>query len=355
MSLSWPHLIWIKELMKRHFVIPIILILTFVLSGCQQAAPAYPESVTIVPESGLQPIALAGPASEARAEISGMAWCGDQVILLPQYPGLFRVNDEPAVFAVESADIAAYLSGEDTTPITPLQIPFYYNGLDTAIVGFEGFEAIAFIGQSFYVTLESSPAGGMKGYIARGVVVGDCERLELDPDSVIQIDPQAPLSNMSDETIVVFDGEVYTIYEANGVNVNPSPAAHVFNLELTITTTVPLDPLEYRITDASEPDEKGLFWAINYFYPGDTKLDPGMDRIVLDFGLGESHNGSDQVERLVAYQITEEGIVLAGEPPIYLALAGGEARNWEGLVKYQEGFLLVTDKFPSTILAFVVH
>ncbi len=311
--------------------------------------------MTVVPERPVQRIELAGPAAEARAEISGMAWCGDQVILLPQYPGLFRKDYAPSVFAIPSADIAAYLSGKDTTAIEPLQLPFYYNDLDTAILGFEGFEAIAFKGRTFYVTMESSPAGEMKGYIVRGEVIGDCERLELDPESMVPIEPQAALSNMTDEAIVVFGDDVYTFYEANGVNVNPSPVVHLFNPDLIPTTTVPLASLEYRITDATTPDEQGFFWVINYFYPGDTKLNPGIDQIAESYGVGESHQAADQVERLVAYRITDEGLVLADVPPVYLVLSDEEARNWEGLVRFQEGFLLITDKFPSTILAFVVN
>lgn len=41
-------------------------------------------------------------------------------------------------------------------------------------------------------------------------------------------------------------------------------------------------------------------------------------------------------------------------PPIQLQLIDGVSRNWEGLVRLDErGFLLITDEFPETILAFV--
>ena len=63
------------------------------------------------------------------------------------------------------------------------------------------------------------------------------------------------------------------------------------------------------------------------------------------------------VERLLAFQFTEDGIVLAPLAPIQLQLLpDDEARNWEGIARLDErGFLLVTDKFPETILAFVAN
>jgi hypothetical protein len=56
--------------------------------------------------------------------------------------------------------------------------------------------------------------------------------------------------------------------------------------------------------------------------------------------------------------LTHEGIALADRPPLQLALSddllGMIGRNWEGLARLDpRGFLLVTDTFPGTILAFV--
>ncbi len=64
------------------------------------------------------------------------------------------------------------------------------------------------------------------------------------------------------------------------------------------------------------------------------------------------------VERQVELQLPADGqgsITLTGAPPIQLKLAEGQvARNWEGLVRLDgRGFLLATDSFPETILAFV--
>ena len=48
------------------------------------------------------------------------------------------------------------------------------------------------------------------------------------------------------------------------------------------------------------------------------------------------------------------GVELSGRAPVELELAPMETRNWEGLALLEgRGFLIATDKYPSTLLAFV--
>jgi len=323
------------------------------VGACQRAAPIIPAEVEILPESPVREIALIGAASKIRAEISGMAWCGEDLILLPQYPNRFGNGDEAFVFKIPKTKIDDYLFSQSAKPIEPIWVGFESGDLEQSIKGFEGFEAIVFDGDQFFVSIEARQRGSMQGYLVQGSVEGDCEAFILEPKSIISVQPQADLGNMSDETLIVYGEQLYSVYEANGANVNPEPVAHVFDLYLEPLMEITMPNVEYRLTDATEPDAEGGFWAINYFFPGDTKLKPALDQIAVDFGLGESHQNQNQVERLLPFQITEDGVRLADRPPIYLELAGEISRNWEGIVRYGDGFLLVTDLFPRTILAFV--
>ncbi len=340
--------------MQRKFRLVVFLIILFGVTGCEviKKAPT-PVPFTLVDEQSISDIQLAGPASEAGAEFSSMAWCGDQLILLPQFPGQYAVDGVDYVFAIDREDIDTYLSTETPNTIMPVMVAFDKAGLDKSSLGFEGYEAVVFDGDRFFVTIEASPAGGMKGYLVQGSVVDACQGFVLDADSVLPVDPQANLSNMTDESAVIYKDRLYTLYEANGANVNPNPAAHQLDLLSMTFGKLPMTNIEYRVTDATTADENGVFWVINYFYPGDTKLNPALDTIAQTYGLGNSHADYDQVERLVALQVSEDGVALVNTPPIYLKLPDNEARNWEGIVRYADGFLLVTDKFPDSMLAFV--
>ncbi|MBN1180565.1 MAG: hypothetical protein JXD18_15255 [Anaerolineae bacterium] len=334
-------------------LIGVVALAWFVLDR-RSPAPAVPGTATPGPtEHPLVEIPLSGPIAAANAEVSGMAWYGDVLILLPQYPGRMADRDDGAVFALPRADIVAFLDGDVDGPLEPVAVPLLAPGLAEGIQDFEGYEAIAFAGERAYLTIEASPGASMQGYLVTGAITPDVSALRLDPESLVEIDPQAGLSNMSDEALFTVGDVVVTIYEANGANVNPEPVAHRFDAALGVLEAVAFPNVEYRITDATALDADGTFWAINYFWPGDVKLDPAADPLVAAFGVGATHAQSETVERLVAFRYDTAGIALVDAPPIQLELAG-EARNWEGVVRLDErGFLLVTDKFPQTILGFV--
>jgi hypothetical protein len=193
----------------------------------------------------------------------------------------------------------------------------------------------------------------MMGYLLKGTVAEDCSAVTLDPESRQELLPQANLSNMTDETIILDGDRIYTVYEANGINVNPEPTAYGFDFALNPQGTVSFPTIEYRVTDATTVGADGSFWAINYFYPGDTKLKPGDDQLALKYGIGLSHQSAEQVERLVKMSVSDAGIEILDQEPIYLELDSEEAFNWEGLVRMGDGFLIVTDEYPTTILGYV--
>jgi hypothetical protein len=66
--------------------------------------------------------------------------------------------------------------------------------------------------------------------------------------------------------------------------------------------------------------------------------------------------GSPQIiERLIELKYDGSRVVMSGTPPVGLELAAeGGRRNWEALARLEDrGFLLMTDRIPETILAFV--
>ncbi len=304
-------------------------------------------------EQPIRVIPISGPLDDKEAEISGMAWYGDELLLLPQYPGRFGSGPDGALFYLRKADIDDYLSGRSAGPLEPHPIPLTAPGLDT-IRGYEGLEAIAVDGNAVYVTIESKP-DGMLGYIVSGEIASDLSGISLNTSLLTPIQPQADLPNMADEALVVAGHRLITLYEANGANVNPSPVAHLFDLGLQPQGTINMTRLEYRVTDATSMDEYGRFWVINCFFPGDALLKPASDRLAEDYGEGSTHARSNAVERLVELQLSEEGIVLADAEPIQLQLADDQtSRDWEAIARLDDlGFLLATDKNPQTILAFV--
>lgn len=319
-------------------------------------ATAYPPATPITPnaqmpnETAVVTIPLAGRAANKDAEFSGLAWYGDNLILLPQYPNRFGSGDG-ALLAITKTDLLAFIDGKRKEAITPREIPFKSPGLKVA--GFEGYESIAFVGEQIFLTIESKP-GAMLGYLVKGTIARDLSAIDLDASTLIPLPPQADITNFSDETIVVTKDKLLTLYEANGVGPNPKPVAHAFDFNPAAVGTLAFPNIEYRITDATPTDTANKFWAINYFFPGDVKILPLFDPLAQKFGKGKTHAQYPQVERLVEFQYSDAGISLTNTPPLQFVLPNADARNWEGISRLDNrGFLLATDSYPQTILGFV--
>lgn len=297
-------------------------------------------------EQTVTPIPLGAGLERPEAEISGLAWFGDELVLLPQYPA--RLGG--SLFAMRRGDVEAWLDGRLAEMPAPRAVPLVAPGLD-ALPGFEGYEAIAFRGDQVFVTVEAETERP-QGFLVRGRVVGALERIELEVDRRVMLAPQADIENLAYEALVVSGDRVLVFYETNGKH-NPAPRALAFDTDLSPAGEVALGALEYRITDVTEVDADGRLWAVNYYWPG-ADWQPGDCPLAARFGVGATHRRSRAVERLVELRVTERGVEPAGTAPIQMELDPESPRNWEGIVRLGDrGFLVVTDEHPTSILGFV--
>ncbi|MCE9646343.1 MAG: hypothetical protein K8S20_10125 [Chloroflexi bacterium] len=303
-------------------------------------------------EQPVTQLQLAGPIAAAEAELSGLGWHADTLILLPQYPERFGKGDG-TLFALPKADILSALDGAHQTPLEPALVSLNAPGLKESIPNYQGYESIAFNGDQVFLTIEAGEGTDMHGYLVSGTISADSSTITLDPSRVTEIPMAFPSANHSDEAILIEGDSILTFFELNGAGLNPAPAAHTFDFDLQPRGTISFPNLEYRVTDAAA-DSGDSFWVVNYFFPGDIDQTAKIDPLVAKYGEGPTHAQQAQVERLVQMKYTPNGITLADSAPVQLSLDGDTARNIEGLALLdQNGFLLVTDKFPSTMLMFV--
>lgn len=304
-------------------------------------------------------IPISGSLVSPRSEISGLAFFNQTLLILPQYPRrMLPPGDSYAdgyLFAIHQQDLLDYISDTKHEPIAPREIPLYTGGLEEDIPGFEGYEAIGFDGNHFYLAIEARQMNKMMAYLVAGEITPDLSSFRLDPDSLTENPLQQNQDNRSNEALLIHDQRVISIHEINGEKINPEPRAAVFNKSLLPEQSIPFPNIEYRITDATAVDEQGVFWVINYFYPGDMDLIPQNDPIANQYPKGATHAGSEIVERLVQFKITADRISMTEAEPLWLQLRpDGKARNWEGIAWLSgSGFFLATDQYPQTILGFV--
>lgn len=88
-------------------------------------------------------IPLKGEAAERNLEMSGLAWYGDNLILMPQYVD----KEAPGFYYLSKESINDWLDGDRTSGLKPKPIRISMPSFENKIGGFEGFEAICFMGQ----------------------------------------------------------------------------------------------------------------------------------------------------------------------------------------------------------------
>ncbi len=310
----------------------------------------------ILQERSVRPVALDGPITNPDLRISGLDWYEDTLILMPQFP-------EDLVFAIPRAELEALIGGASDEPITPQEIPMTIDGDLEAVYGeqFEGFEALALDGETAYVTVmrQDTEAELTVSEVLRGELAPDLSQMTItvnENNMTLEQPSDIYLPNRAFEALVLVGDALYAPYEANGAEINAQPTAPMIDLGLEgIVTSVDFPNIPYRITDATRADDNGLFWVINYNFPGDEALQTENDPIADAYGIGATHTAYDHLERLLAVRFTGDGFELADQPPIYLQLSE-TAFNWEGLARFGgEGFLVVTDMFPDTTLGFVAE
>ena len=330
----------------------VIACTALILAACQPSDPS--PSSSAHPEVAPRPLRLGAPLDQTNMEISGLTWYGDTLVVLPQYPSRSAPEGERALYGLSRATVER-ATRDSTVRLDPFPIPLHANGFSAHSHAYEGCEAIAFRDGRAYVLVEGNGNGaGMEGHLMRGTVEPGLQGIHIDASSAHAVPAQAPLRNMSYEALTLYGDTVLTLFEANGARVNAAPQAHRFGPLLQTTDSTSFPTLEYRLTDATALDAAHRFWVMNYFYPGERDvLTPAPDSLALRFRTGTTHQKAEVVERLVEYRYTPQGIRRTETPPLWLQLAGGTGRNWEGIARFNEGFLIATDKFPETILAYV--
>ncbi len=338
---------------KYPSVITLLIIISFSSCGGNKIPTIQSK---ILHEHDVKRIELAGKISERKSELSGLTWYGNQLILLPQFPNKFTYRNGGTIYSIPKEKLQSVILKKSHEKILPNKIALYADGLEKFNSNGSGYEAITFIGDTAFISIEYMHNGITEGYLVSGIMSKNKKSLTLNKNTLVKIPLKEHIFNSSCETIVNYKNNIYGIFEANGKNVNPHPVAYEFDKKLNFLRFINFPSIEYRITDATEVDSEGNFWVINYFYPGDKKLlKPSVDSISIKYGIGKTNALSRTVERLVKLKINKGRIIETNSPPLYLKLdIDKPSRNWEGIAKFDNlGFLIVTDTYPETILAFV--
>lgn len=333
-----------------------LLILVLLLSNTTLLAQQSKEDILLVTETSIQEISLAAPLNLDDAEISGLTWCEDKLILLPQYPRRISNNKLSYFYYLDKADILLALSKPDAKALTAKPILVNEKDLRKAVSIFDGFEAIECHDNKLWLSIEAVTfLGQYQSFVVPAEIRFEpTASINIEQEKLTHLPSLSKMRNMGDEAIVMSGDDVIAVHEINDERaVAQAMARHIQRSDSSLSN-IPFPAVPFRITDATKLDEDKKFWAINYKYSGDKFSRNADDFIAKQYGQGASHQKFYNVERLLEFEVKKDGIFLTNKAPIQLKMEQHEGRNWEGIVRLDKlGFLLVTDKHPKTVLAFI--
>jgi hypothetical protein len=281
-------------------------------------------------------IELDGLITDRKQEISGMTIHRNNVILLPE-------NLNGYYFYIPFSEILGRLSDYERKllyndkPILPVQKTLTTRKLKERYPGLDGFEAIAFNGDDVYIMIEVRIDGKMAGLLIWGTIIPSTMEIDIPEENIMLIKPPAQIDNFSFESLTIIDGQLIMIYETNGFKIIDRPFQYVVNLDDMSINKTPFPHIDFRLTDATSVIDN-RFWMINYYWTGDKKV------------LGVEDTLS--IERLVEFKLGYNGIERSNSE--YITLDNlDDPHNWEGLVRFGNGFLICTDKWPRMVLGYI--
>ncbi|HAN78033.1 MAG TPA: hypothetical protein DCQ31_09805 [Bacteroidales bacterium] len=297
------------------------------------------------------------PQEFAKKQLSGLAWYRDSLLfVLPER--LLEPGGCSCIFAIRKDVLTTAFSTQKISSYQKISIQVLPN-VDLSLA--QGFEALCFVNDTVFLTLERDDH---TAFLLKGIFYASENKIQLIKSVVIEHKLNKVLRNATMEGVLFFNQKLYCFHESNGIANNNSTAnASVYNTKLEFVEYMPMDALEYRLTDVSAVANK-KFYALNYYYfeKEFKNYRPDNDLLLNKISQNDSHfryieNNSylKKVERIVEFKITENRIVLNKEKVYYLKL-DQISRNIEGIeiLTYQNKnyFIISTDAFPDDGLYF---
>lgn len=285
-------------------------------------------------------IPLPASISSKNMEYSSLAFCGSRIILTPQYPARY-------IYALDTAYMDAAIQGTPTNDtLYELEFKNLYP-LIAKIKGYEGMEACVVVGDRIFYTIETSEYNDYC-YLVRGAITGKkimMDTSHLFPLPKLHKNVTGIVNEAGYESLAYLPAKdkLLAIFEYN--HLPGHSRGLLVDTSLENSSTIDLQPIDFRITDIHQ--RNGQLYGINYSYHGDYKAFEPDERIKKPDGA-DANWRKDCFARLVKFDVGEKEIKITPMAPFTW-----ECDNWEGILIYKKGVLMITDQHPRTKLVYM--
>ncbi|TDO21842.1 hypothetical protein [Pedobacter duraquae] len=303
-----------------------------------------------------QTIPLPLEIASVNEEFSGLSSHKGRLYLIPQY-GSYKETKLEGIFNIYSIltdSITRVIEGKDKqlTAFKTIKVKNLALLPDEIKSGYEGFEAITFIGDEVYLSIETHDDKDYC-YLIKGILNTKLGTIEIDAVNFMRLARYPYVENAGYEALTYLPEKkkLLAIYEYNAMHnggigylIDPSFKKAPEKIDIPF--------LPFRITDI-QIDAQGTIYGINYFWNGDYKayLDNEMFR-----------NAEKEISKTIPdlkAELTQNGDYLKKKTTSYsrivrLSATGkkqweavrsfpSDKNNWEGMVLFRKGALVISD------------
>lgn len=309
-------------------------------------------------------IPLPAAISSSSEELSGLTLHGGRLYLLPQYGGFkdTALQGEFFIYSIRLDSIRRVIDGSDTAVTAyrkiRVEIPA---ALTPKIAHYQGLEAIAIAGNKVFLAVETDDEKSSECYLLQGIFNASKTAIRLTGRLVVLPRPNF-IPNGGFESLAWLPAEkkLLAIFEFNGGKAGGT--GYVVDPSFTKKPQdVRIPQTFFRITDAWA-GSRGIY-ALNYFWNGDYK--DYLANFVIRPSAKEITDSITSLQPFVQRNpnylrdsstcFTRVIRMRHGNSRRWEDLgvleSGCSSTNWEGLVPFGKGFLMVSDANAKNYLA----
>ncbi|WP_336514530.1 hypothetical protein [Pollutibacter soli] len=284
-------------------------------------------------------IPLPEPLNDQLYEYSGLGIYKSKLILLQQYPAT-------TLPGIDTSYIGEILDGKSLTATIHYWKLIYLEQIKSRLPYYQGFEAVTVVDNDIFLSIETLDED-RNCYLVRGnindssIILDTATILALPKLRKKQGDSTITIHNIGFESMAWLPKQkrLLLLFEYN--RYPGKSTGYIIDRHLKKRKRIDVDPIDFRITDLFNDGKRT--YGINYYYQGEFGLFEPQEKIKKGDGFADWR--TDCFSRIVVLDVRKKQVSFNVIRDISF-----ENDNWEGIMRFRNGVLLVTDRHPESKL-----
>lgn len=284
-------------------------------------------------------VALPEPLNDHLYEYSGLGIYKSKLILLQQYPST-------SFPGIDTSYIGDMLNRK--TPTAAIHYWQLHNlePIKNKLPSYQGFEAVTVIGNDIFLSIETLD-DDRNCYLVRGLI--NDTTIILDTTTILPLlklrkksgDSTITIHNIGFESMAWLPKQkrLLLLFEYN--RYPDKSTGYLVDKNLKRLKKIEVDPIDFRITDIF--NNGASTYGINYYYKGEYELFEPKEQIKK--GDGYADWKVDCFSRIVELTVRKKRVSFK-----VIRNISFENDNWEGVMYFRNGVLMITDRHPESKL-----